>query len=423
VKRVLTDRFLAALKPAAPGTRDTVWDARLDNFGVRVTDKGAASFFVLRRLPGQKQPVRVVIGRYPAMTLAAARRKGAAALADMAAGLHPRERETAERAAEARRRATTFAFVAEEFIQRHALKKRTGTVIGQLVRRELVSRWAERPITEVGRGDVIRMVEGIGDASPSAAHQALIYCRRLFNWAIARDAYGLTTSPCDRLSANDLIGPQRSRDRVLTDAELRLIWRATDPPEADYPLAPFVRLLLLTGARRSEVAKATWDEIDLDQGLWIIAAARMKGDESHTVPLSPMAVDLLTRLPQFNDQYVFSTTSGATAISGFANYKIRLDRRIAELDSAGAGIADWCLHDLRRTVRTNLSRLKVLPFIAELVIGHKQKGVHAIYDLHRYEAEKRDALCAWAARLRDIVEPPPANVVKNVIRLTRDTLR
>jgi integrase len=409
VKRVLADRLLAGLKPAAAGKRYTVWDARLEHFGVRVTDRGVISFFVLRRVASKKQPVRHTIGRYPALTLAAARKLAATALADLATGQHPRERKTAERAAEARRRETTVAFVAEEFIQRYALKKRTGVVIGQLVRRELVSRWGERPITEVQRGDVIRMVEEISDVSPSAAHRALIYCRRLFNWAIARDIYGLTASPCDRLSANDLIGPQRSRDRVLTDGEVRLIWRATDPPEADYPLSAFVRLLLLTGARRSEVAKATWSEIDLDQALWTIGRARMKGDEPHAVPLSPMAVDLLQALPRFSGPYVFSTTSGATAICGFANYKKRLDRRIAEL--APPGIADWTFHDIRRSVRTNLSRLRVLPFTAELVIGHKQGGVHGIYDLHRYDSEKRDALCAWASRLRDIVAPPPANLV------------
>jgi len=410
VRRVLTDRFLANLKPAASGERETVWDARLENFGVRVTDRGVISFFVLRRLANKKQPVRVTVGRYPAVTLAAARKRAALALADMVAGVHPRERETAERAAEARRRVTTFAFVAEEFIARHAMKKRTGTVIGQLVRRELVSRWGNLPVTEVGRGDVIRMVEAIGDDHPSAAHRALIYCRRLFNWAIARDAYGLTASPCDRLSANDLIGPQRSRDRVLTDGEIKVIWKATEPPEADYPLAPFIRFLLLTGARRSEASAMTWDEVDLDRALWTIGAQRMKGNEPHTVPLSPMALDLLTRLPRFGGRYVFSTTSGVTAIRGFANYKKRLDRRIAEV--ASPGIAAWTLHDVRRTVRTGLSQLKILPFIAEQVIGHKQKGVHAIYDLHRYEDEKRNALCVWSARLRDIVAPPPANVVK-----------
>jgi integrase len=410
VKRVLTDKVVAGLKPAASGKRYVVWDARLEHFGVRVTDRGVVSFFVLRRVAGKREPVRHTIGRHPALRVVAARKLAGAALADLATGLHPREREAAERAADARRRATTVASVAEDFIQRYAVKKRTGVAIAQLVRRRLVARWGERAITEVQRGDVIRMVEEIGDVSPSAAYRALIYCRRLFNWAIARDIYGLTASPCDRLSADDLIGPQRSRDRVLTDSEVRAIWRATDPPEADYPLAPFIRMLPLTGARRNEVARMTWSEVDLDRALWVIGAARMKGDEPHTVPLAPMAVDLLTRLPRFNGgRYVFSTTSGATAICGFANYKKRLDRRIAEL--APPGIPDWCIHDIRRTVRTGLSTLGVTPFIGELVIGHKQKGVHATYDLHRYEVEKRDALERWAARLRSIVEPPPANVV------------
>ena len=89
----------------------------------------------------------------------------------------------------------------QEFVDRYASKKRTGVAIAQLIKREVVARWAKRPITDIARRDVIAMVEEIGEDSPSAAHQALIYCRRLFSWAISRDAYGLETSPCDRVAA------------------------------------------------------------------------------------------------------------------------------------------------------------------------------------------------------------------------------
>jgi integrase len=198
------------------------------------------------------------------------------------------------------------------------------------------------------------------------------------------------------------------RQRILTDAEISLIWRASQGEirngiESTYPGGPFVRFLLLTAVRRGEAACMAWAEVDLDNALWVIPAHRTKSGAPHEVPLSGMAVDLLSSLPRFAGDFVFSANGGRAPIKGFGKFKDTIDGR-------AAGLAEWRFHDLRRTARTNLSSLGVTPFIAELVIGHQQKGVHKVYDVHRYQAEKRDALERWANRLRDIVEPPPANV-------------
>jgi integrase len=252
------------------------------------------------------------------------------------------------------------------------------------------------------------MVEEINDrGTPHAAHQALIYARRLFNWAIARDTYGLMISPCDRVSARDLIGPLSPRQRTLSDAELRFIWRATDA--ADYPLSPFIRMLLQTGQRRSEVAEATWDEFDLEKKLWTIPASRMKNGIAHAVPLAASVLDILSSLPRFKGPYLFSTTFGERPISGFAKLKRRLDQRIAELTPEA--VVRWRLHDLRRTMRTHLSALEIAPIVAELVIGHRQRGIQRVYDLHSYEKEKLHALELWTNTLLAIVEPLPPNVI------------
>jgi len=122
------------------------------------------------------------------------------------------------------------------------------------------------------------------------------------------------------------------------------------------------------------------------------------------VPLPSMAVDLLRSLPRFTGgDFVFSTTGGRSGIRSFGLYKNAIDAR-------ATGLTDWRFHDLRRSARTNLAALGVTPFIAELILGHQQKGVHAVYDVHTYQTEKREALERWANRLRDIVTPPPANV-------------
>src|SRR5262249_19962609 len=152
------------------------------------------------------------------------------------------------------------------------------------------------------------------------------------------------------------------RQRVLTDSEVALIWRATQGQirnsiESTYPGGPFVRLLLLTGARRNEVAQMTWDEVNLDHALWMIPAHRTKTGAPHEVPLSPMAVDLLKSLPRFAGGFVFSANGGRAPIKGFGKFKDSVDMRAAEL--APPGLAEWRFHDLRRTARTNLSSLGV----------------------------------------------------------------
>ena len=193
------------------------------------------------------------------------------------------------------------------------------------------------------------------------------------------------------------------RQRVLSDGEIRLLWQAT----ADtYPAGPFARFLLLTAVRRSEAAHMTWGEVNLDDALWIVPAQRTKSGVPHEVTLSSQAMDLLRSLPRFSGgDFVFSTTGGRRGIRCFSHYKDLIGAH-------AAGLANWRFHDLRRTARTNLASLGVLPFTAELILGHQQQGVHKVYDVHRYQAEKRDALQRWANRLRDVVAPPPANVLR-----------
>jgi integrase len=432
MKVKLTDKFLLSLlKPGSDllppeGKRLRVWDATKDfgDFGVRVTGKGAISFFVMRRPKGETQPVTIVLGSYPDMSLGDARERAEDLLRDLKKAVDPREVEAERRKAEVEqkkaeeaRTANAFAAVAETFIKRYVVTKRTAGPIAQLVRRELVSRWGTKPITEIGRADVIAMVEAIGERSPSAAHQALIYTRLLFDWAIERGTYGVMVSPCYPIKINRLIPDlPESRQRVLTDAEIKLVWEAAAWPspdaEAVYPTGQFFQLLLVLGCRRGELAEMTWDEVDLGKSTWLLKGARTKNGDPRLIPLPRPAVDILAAMPRFTGRFVFSTTYGKRPMGGFAKIKQRLDRRIAKLNG-GEPIAGWRLHDLRRSMRTGLSALAILPVVAELMIGHRQGGVAAVYDLHRYENEQRAGFEAWCTRLISIVEPGggAANVV------------
>jgi len=398
MKTMLTDRALRAMKPAPPGTRKMVWDAAVPSFGVRVTDKGKLTFIVMRRL--HNKIVRRMIGQYPIMILAKAREDALEALRDIERGVDPKEKKAAACAAEARRRANSFASVAEEFITRHVAKLRSATEVEASIRKELIGRWGSRPITDISRRDIVAALEEIADSGRLyASHKTFAYMSKLFGWAIGRGIYGLESSPCTAIKTSELIGRKEARQRVLNDSELAAVWRAT--AGLSYPAGPFVRLLLLTGQRLREVAEMAWSELDFDKALWTIPPERMKGDAAHEVLLPPEAVAILQSLPRWTGPFVFSTTGGRRPISGFSKMKLRLDAAMKE------PIAPWRFHDARRTMRTGLGALPVPNNVAELCIAHAQPGLHRTYDLHSYRDEKRRAFELWAARLLSIVEPGP----------------
>ena len=208
-----------------------------------------------------------------------------------------------------------------------------------------------------------------------------------------------------RALGKGLVRKAKPQTRILSDSELAALWRAT--AGLSYPAGPFVRLLLLTGQRLREVAEMTWPEIDLDKRLWSIPADRMKADAAHIVPLSPEAAAILEGLPRWTGPFVFTSTSGRRPTANFSGIKERLDALLP-------GIDPWRFHDLRRTMRTGLSALRIADTVSELCIAHTQKGLHKVYDQHSYLDEKRRAFELWAGRLLSIVEPAAS---RNVVQL------
>ena len=214
---------------------------------------------------------------------------------------------------------------------------------------------------------------------------------------------------------------------MLKDNEVRLVWRAFEA--VGEPFGSIGSLLLLTGARRAEVAGMKWDELDLAAKVWRIPKARTKNKRDHEIPLSDAAVRIIQALPRIGDArggFLFSTT-GKTAVSGFSRAKAAIDKTILELAKEQAeaqgedherveAAAHWTFHDLRRTVATNLQRLGVKLEVTEAVLNHvsgSRAGIVGVYQRHEYSAEKRAALDAWARRLDAIVNGAAAgNVVE-----------
>jgi integrase len=406
MRAVLTDKLLRAI--AAKGeAHEPIWDQRVRGLVARIGERGGISFSVVaRQRGGSRAPIRLLIGPYPAMSLADARERAKALLRDLSDGIDPRARKVEQRQAEDAKHARRFDIVANDFIHRHVAGKRTARAIELRIQRELIPRWRGRPIDEIKRADVVAMVDAITDRRhPEAARQTLIYARRLFRWAINRGL--LEHAPTDHLVVSDLVGSKKRRQRLLTTTELPLLWRAGQI--TPYPTGPYLLLLLLLGVRRSELGRAQWCEFDLEQALWTIPAQRMKSEEGFAVPLPPAAVAILRALPHFANNYVF-TARGARPLNDFGSVKKLLDRQIATLNS-GTPIEPWTFHDTRRVFRTGLSTLNIAPHVAELCLAHRQSGLARTYDLHRFEPEKRHALNAWATYLLNLVEPLPDKVV------------
>jgi integrase len=440
----LTDRSIQAARPPRAGDQAIVYDTREPGMALRTMASGHKSFVFVGRFPPSTNPTRRSLGAYRAdipaepdlpehellaldvLSLAQARAKVRLWRRMIERGLDPEkelERQRAEREVRERKLAAdTFEAVARRFMAEHLAHARTAKAVGQLIENKLIAAWGSRPITTITKRDVLSLIADVkakaaratsARGGDEAARQALAYTKLLFAWALEADI--VSASPCPTLHAgkrSKLLAPKKPRQRVFSDREIALIWQAT---EANlYPADSFTRLLLILGCRRGELAGARWREFDLNKvgaEIWKLPGARVKGGAPRIVPLPAMAVQMIRDLPRFTaGDFLFSASHGRRPFSAFSRLKTQLDDKITKLN--GGPIEQFGLHDLRRSMRTALSALSIPPLVAELMIGHKQQGIAAVYDLHRYENEQREGFERWCARLRDIVEPPPANVVR-----------
>jgi integrase len=423
-KGALTDRKIQSLKPrAAPYI---VPDPQVPGHGVRVMPSGHRSFVLNTRYPGSSNPAPRSLGSYGELTLEQARKKAGQWRNLIKGGIDPQIQEERDRQAALRKQRTTFTAVAEDFIKAKLGKERKGREVERDIRRDLIPKWERRPITEISRSEIRQLIEDKAQDAPAQARNLLGTAKRLFSWALDREAYGLSASPAADIKPAkiDAIGEKRSRTRALNDEELFALWRAVG--RLKYPYGPAYQLLILSALRLNEVADAHWSEFDLKNDAWVIPASRMKGKNSkarpHAVPLTAEIKSILAELPRFNrGKFLFSTTFGEKPVWISNKIKDKMDARMLRTlralarrrgeDASTVELAPWTNHDIRRSVRSNLSRLRVAEEAREAVLAHVRPGIKSTYDVHDYFGEKFEALTAWGARLRSIIEPPaPDNV-------------
>jgi len=340
--------------------------------------------------------------------VAGARKEAEQIKALVRAGVDPkleRTKEKVERRAKARTEARkTFDTIAENYIKIEIPDQRRGAETEAIIRRELLPAWGDRHTASFERSDLTELTDRlIAAGKPAAARRVYGTATRLFNWALNRGDINVAPFAAMKPPVKKVV-----RDRALKEEELPALWAVW--AEQAYPLGTLQQLLLLLGQRRAEVAEMLWPEIDFNKRLWTIPAERTKSDREHIVPLPDAAVEILENLPRFTDgDYVFTTTNGRRPFSGFSKAKARTDKMLVD---RGTTIKDWRLHDLRRTCRTGLAKLGVAEIVSERVLNHQSTGLVRTYNVHEYLDEKREALERWAARVRDLIEPPPENVVQ-----------
>jgi integrase len=349
----LTDRFCAHSKsPKAPQT--DYFDETVTGLALRVTSRGTKAWTLVYGTPRK----RVTLGRYPSMSLAAAR----------SAAIETREGRT---------QVMTVATLIDRYLQ--SLKgKRSFRQIERLLRRDVLPIIGSIPLSELHRRDVTRVVDA--KTAPIAARRAFDQLRAMIRWAVARG--DLDHSPIDRMK-----GPaaSRPRERVLSDDEIRLLWSSL--PQLRSPACQrAIKFCLVTGQRIGEVTGLQRSELDLERRLWNLPGSRTKNGHPHSVPLSPLALEIIGE--------------------GF-----EVVRRMYVSDTIREnqfGLPRWTAHDLRRTALTKMAELGVPPIVLGHIANHRtttKAGMTlGVYIHHAYEREKREALNLWADRLRGIVE-------------------
>jgi integrase len=313
-------------------------------------------------------------------------------LAEVAAGRDP----AAERREKRHQNGDLVEQVAAEFVARRFRSRglKSTPEAEAMLRNHVLPHWAGRRIGSVSRHDVLLVLDKLADAGwPRATNKVRQLLRQLFRWSKGR---GLVT--VDPTKGVDKPFVERSRDRVLDDRELAAVWAATDA--LDWPWREYVRMLVLLGQRRTEVAAMQWSHLDLQARVWNIPPGKM--DRARVLPLPAAVIEILGSLPRIEDvDHVFGSR-----LTSFATMKRKLDQL--------SGVTGWRLHDLRRSFATNQQRLGTKLEVTEELLGHRsgsRSGVIGVYQRFDFADEQRLALQRWADRVARLTGGATAEVV------------
>ena len=381
-----------------PGEADRIWfDDAVPGFGLRVRQTGARSWIFQYKV-GRKTR-RLVIGRAAAMKVARAREIAGELRAKVRLGGDP----AAEKRVQVERSSHTLGALVEKYLDQQRTELRASSYCE--VERHLEKHAAplhSLPIDTIDQRTIADRLSALEkNSGPVTANRVRASMSAMFVWGMKE---GLAL-------ANPVLFTNKRkedpRDRVLTDAELRIVWQALGDDQYD----AIIKLLTLTGQRVNEIAALRWDEVDLDRGIIALPGSRTKNGRPHEIPMAATVRQLLQSQTKDADRdLIFGR--GAGPFSGLSRCKERLDSRIAELNG-GKSLPSWVHHDLRRSAATGMANIGIQQHIIEAVLNHvsgHKAGVAGIYNRASYAAEKAQALARWNEHVASVVNERPSTV-------------
>jgi len=399
----LTVRGLQAARPPASG-RLELFDKDVPGFCIRITPNGRRTACVFYRVGSRLR--RATLGKLPPLTLADARQLAHEALRNAALGDDP---ASAKRNA---REALTVASLVKEYIEGGEGRRSAATNADyRRTLKSVVLASALGPVAaqQVARGELRAFLEGIARKTPIRANRVLALVRAAFRWGLREEL--IERDPTAGLQR---LRPERPRERVLADEEVKKLWEAmdalaagkTDPVLENGKKVPrlvvagAVKLLLLLGTRRGETLNMRWADIDEHAQTWTVPGMYRKGGRTHVVRLPPLALRILEDLRPISGakEWVFVGKRGAS----LANNPFRWTEHVRNVSAL-----DFTLHDLRRTCATGCARLGASESTVSRILGHKAIAgtiaVSGIYDRFDRLPEIRSALAAWAGYVETLV--------------------
>ncbi|WP_306132159.1 tyrosine-type recombinase/integrase [Roseivivax marinus] len=410
--RALTSKGVEALKPD-PDRRQEIPDPALAGLYLVVQPSGAKSWALRYRYAGK--PKKLTLGRWPLMGLADARVAATDAIEAVEHGNDPsaaKKRTKAARLEAQLSERDKIKTLIDQYSKRHLAGLKSGATVKRELERHVVREWGERDIHDIAKRDVIDLLDGIADSGRVVtANRVRAYLNKFLNWCVERDVIAASPAVGVKPAAKET-----SRDRVLSDAEVRWFWRACEVE--GQPWGTLGKVLLLTGQRLSEVAGMRDAEITGET--WHLAAARTKNGRAHDVPLSEAVRGILADMERIDGTAgLYHSSTGATPLSGFHKGRGRLADRMVEIASEEVGelveIPHWTFHDLRRTAATGMARLGIPVRVTEAVLNHVSGtggGIVGVYQRHDYADEKRNALEAWARFAAETIGGRESNLVR-----------
>ena len=386
----LTAAFVEKVK--TNGKRTDYFDSSLAGFSLRVSESGVKSWCVSYRFGGKW--TRYTFGTFPVTKLAEARIKARDALHDVTHGINPAIKKKAERCAE------TFDYLSHEYLERHAkAKKRSWREDERIIKTDILPTFGGMRAKDITRKDVRALLDKKAATAPIMANRVRATLRKIFNWGISNEI--IDVNPVFLVPAP---GKERQRDRVLTENEIKIIWKALDADKSDGDSlhrrektlsTAITKLRLLTAQRGAEVMCMEWSEID--GNWWTLPGDKAKNGLAHRVPLTAFALKILheIRSAYGESRYVFESPKRP-------GKPIRNPQKALERIQKATGI-DFVGHDLRRTVASCMTGMGIPRLTVKKILNHVEREVTAVYDRHSYDAEKREALEVWSKRLQVLV--------------------